>query len=232
MYNKTVRSIKKEWISIPAIRQWQTGRFFAGMTNRVILVLIVVLVSSLNAQSNSQELLSSVQKKYKSINDLTADFRQSISEKSNVTGKIQYSRGNKLRLELKNSTIISDGVNLWNYNKSQKKVVISRVSPDDPTFVSIDKFIFDYPSKSIVTVEKEGGQEYLVLVPRKGSNLEFKKAKIWVNQDQLMTKILVENLTGAMMDFQLSNYKLNQSLSDSKFTFSPPEGTNIIDLRK
>jgi chaperone LolA len=186
----------------------------------------------MRAQESGKEFLSAVQKKYKSLNDLTAEFRQSLNEKSIVSGKIQYSKGNKLRLELKNSTIISDGANLWNYNKSQKKVVISSVSPDDPSFFSPDKFLFSYPSKSIVSTEKEEGQDILVLVPLKGSNLDFKKAKIWVNHDNLITRILVENLSSVLMDFQLSNYKLNQSLPDSKFTFSPPEGTNIIDLRK
>lgn len=197
-----------------------------------ITILILFLAVSMRAQESGKEFLSAVQKKYKSLNDLTAEFRQSLNEKSIVSGKIQYSKGNKLRLELKNSTIISDGANLWNYNKSQKKVVISSVSPDDPSFFSPDKFLFSYPSKSIVSTEKEEGQDILVLVPLKGSNLDFKKAKIWVNHDNLITRILVENLSSVLMDFQLSNYKLNQSLPDSKFTFSPPEGTNIIDLRK
>ena len=197
-----------------------------------ITILILFFAGSMSAQESGKELLSAVQKKYKSLNDLTAEFRQSFNEKSNVSGKIQYSKGNKLRLELKNSTIISDGANLWNYNKSQKKVVISSASPDDPSFFSPDKFLFSYPSKSIVSSEKEEGQDILVLVPLKGSNLDFKKAKIWVNQNNLISRIQVENLSGSLMDFQLSNYKLNQNLPDSKFTFSPPEGTNIIDLRK
>ena len=197
-----------------------------------VLILLLILTASACGQNSGKDLLSVVQNKYKSLKDLTADFKQSLNEKSNLLGKIQYAKGNKLRVELKNSTIISDGTTLWNYNKSQKKVVISRVSPDDPSFFSPDKFLFGYPSKSVVSMEKEEGQEILVLIPMTESNLDFKKAKIWVNHDNLMTRILVENLSGAFMDFHLSDYKLNQSLPDSKFTFSPPEGTNIIDLRK
>ncbi len=196
------------------------------------IILLLVLVIPITAQDNSKGLLSIVQRKYNSLNNFTADFKQFLNEKSNVAGKIQYSKGNKLRLELRNSTIISDGITLWNYNKSQKKVVITRVSSDDPSYFSLDKFIFDYPSKSVVSIENEDGQVLLVLVPRKESNLDFKKARIWLNPDNRIARIIVENLSGANMDFQLSNYKLNQSLPDSKFTFSPPEGTNIIDLRK
>ena len=177
-------------------------------------------------------MLDSVQKKYKSLTDFSADFKQSMNEKSSLKGKIFYSRGNKLRLELKNSTIISDGTILWNYNKGQKKVVINNASGSDPSFFTTDKFLYDYPSKSGVTMEKEDNQEVLVLVPQKESNLNFKKAKIWVNQDYLIIRISVENLSGTNMNLQFSNYNLNRNLPESMFTFSPPEGTNIIDLRK
>jgi outer membrane lipoprotein carrier protein len=196
------------------------------------IILISILAFSAIAQDKSKDLLDSVQKKYKSLTDLTADFKQSLNEKTSLKGKIFYSKGNKLRLELKNSTIISDGTVLWNYNKGQKKVVINNASGSDPSFFTTDKFLYDYPSKSGVTMEKEDNQDVLVLVPQKESNLNFKKAKILVNQDYLIIRISVENLSGNNMNLQFSNYNLNRNLPESLFTFSPPEGTNIIDLRK
>ena len=119
------------------------------------IILISILAFSAIAQDKGKDLLDSVQKKYKSLTDLSADFKQSMNEKSSLKGKIFYSRGNKLRLELKNSTIISDGTILWNYNKGQKKVVINNASGSDPSFFTTDKFLYDYPSKSGVTMEKE-----------------------------------------------------------------------------
>jgi len=196
------------------------------------IIFISILAFSAIAQDKGKDLLDSVQKKYKSLTDFSADFKQSMNEKSSLKGKIFYSRGNKLRLELKNSTIISNGTILWNYNKGQKKVVINNASGSDPSFFTTDKFLYDYPSKSGVTMEKEDNQDVLVLVPQKESNLNFKKAKIWVNQDYLIIRISVENLSGTNMNLQFSNYNLNRNLPESMFTFSPPEGTNIIDLRK
>jgi outer membrane lipoprotein-sorting protein len=81
-------------------------------------------------------------------------------------------------------------------------------------------------------MEKEDNQDVLVLVPQKDSNLNFKKAKIWVNLDYLIIRISVENLSGNNINLQFSNYNLNKNLPESIFTFSPPEGTNVIDLRK
>lgn len=197
-----------------------------------VLITIVVLVVSVSAQDKSKDFLEMVQKKYNSINDLSAEFKQLLNEKNNLIGKLYYARGNKLRLELKNSTVISDGTVLWNYNKKQKKVVINNASSSEPSYFSVDKFLNDYPSKSTVSLEKEDDRNVLVLVPQKDSNLNFKKAKIWVKQDSLIERVSIENLSGGIVNLQFSNYKLNQNLPDSMFTFSPPEGTNVIDLRK
>ena len=196
------------------------------------IILITILAFSVLAQDNGKDLLGSVQKKYKSINDLSADFKQSLNGKGGITGKFYYSKGNKFRLELKNSTIISDGTTLWNYNKGQKKVVINNTSSSDPSSFTVENFLFDYPSKSNVTLEKENNRNILVLVPRKEEKMNFKKTKIWINSDYLITQVNIENLSGTITNFQLSNYKLNQNLSGSIFSFSPPEGINVIDLRK
>lgn len=197
-----------------------------------VLITIVVLVVSVSAQDKSKDFLEMIQKKYNSINDLSAEFKQLLNEKNSLIGRLYYARGNKLRLELKNSTVISDGTVLWNYNKKQKKVVINNSSSSDPSYFSVDKFLYDYPSKSAVSLEKEDNRNVLVLVPQKDSNLNFKKAKIWIKQDSLIERVSIENLSGGIVNLQFSSYKLNQNLPDSMFTFSPPEGTNVIDLRK
>jgi len=198
----------------------------------LVLFFIFFSVVSVYAQDQGKDLLEAVQKKYKSINDLSADFKQSTNGKTTVNGKILFSKGNKLRLELKNSTIISDGTVLWNYNKGQKKVVINNASGSDQSSFTINKFLYDYPSKSVVTMEKEDDHDVLVLFPQKDNTMNFKKTKIRVNQDYLIIDVSIENLSGTITNLQFSNYKLNQNLPESKFTFSPPEGTNVIDLRK
>lgn len=206
--------------------------FFDLNLRGLLLFFILLFVVSVSAQDKGKDFLDAVQKKYKSLNDLSADFKQSTNGKASINGKIFFSKGNKLRLELKNSTIISDGTILWNYNKGQKKVVINNASGSGPSSFTIDKFLYDYPSKSDVTLEKEDNLDVLVLVPQKDNNMNFKKTKIWVNQDYLILEVSIENLSGTITNIQFSNYKLNQNLPESRFTFSPPEGTNVIDLRK
>ncbi len=213
------------------IKTSKTSEVFINLRG-LLLFIILLFVVSVSAQDKGKDFLDAIQKKYKSINDLSADFKQSTNGKASISGKIFFSKGNKLRLELKNSTIISNGTILWNYNKGQKKVVINSASGSDPSSFTIDKFLYDYPSKSGVSLEKEDNHDVLVLVPQKDNDMNFKKTKIIVNQDYLIIEVSIENLSGTFTNLQFSNYKLNQNLPESKFIFSPPEGTNIIDLRK
>jgi chaperone LolA len=213
------------------IKTSETSEVFINLRG-LLLLFILLFVVSVSAQDKGKDILDAVQKKYKSINDLSADFKQSTNGKASLNGKIFFSKGNKLRLELKNSTIISDGTVLWNYNKGQKKVVINNASGSELSSFSIDKFLYDYPSKSTVTLEKENNHNVLLLVPQKDNDMNFKKTRIRVSQDNLIIEVSIENLSGAITNLQFSNYKLNQNLLESKFIFSPPEGTNVIDLRK
>jgi chaperone LolA len=213
------------------IKTSETSEVFINLRG-LLLLFILLFVVSVSAQDKGKDILDAVQKKYKSINDLSADFKQSTNGKASLNGKIFFSKGNKLRLELKNSTIISDGAIFWNYNKGQKKVVINNASGSELSSFSIDKFLYDYPSKSTVTLEKENNHDVLLLVPQKDNDMNFKKTRIRVNQDNLIIEVSIENISGAITNLQFSNYKLNQNLLESKFIFSPPEGTNVIDLRK
>ena len=161
------------------IKTAETSEVFINLRGLVLLSIsfILLFVVSVLAQDKGKDFLDAVQKKYKSINDFSADFKQSTNGKVSLNGKIFFSKGNKLRLELKNSTIISDGNTIWNYNKGQKKVVINNVSASDPSSFSIDKFLNDYPSKSLVTLEKEDNLDVLVLVPKSENDMNFKNQK-------------------------------------------------------
>jgi outer membrane lipoprotein-sorting protein len=52
-----------------------------------------------------------------------------------------------------------------------------------------------------------------------------------INKDNLVEKIIIERTASGEMSIELSNYKLNQDLPDTRFSFTPPEGSTIIDLR-
>lgn len=195
-------------------------------------VFLFLLTITISAQNSAKEVLESLQNRYKTINDFSVDFKQSVNNKSDFAGKLIYARENKIRIELNKSTIISDGKSIWNYSKSKNQVIINNTDATMGSYFSVDKFLYDYPAKSSLDLQKDNGTNVLVLNSKENSGADFRTAKIWINSDNLVSRVSIENLSGKTIEVDLSNYSINKNIADSKFSFSPPEGTKIIDLRK
>ncbi len=74
---------------------------------------------------SAESVLKSLQNKFDSITDLSADVTQKSNGKSSLSGKMYFKKENNLRIEFGNQTIVADGKTSWNYNKKDKKVIIS-----------------------------------------------------------------------------------------------------------
>lgn len=193
----------------------------------IFFVMIVYPAFCALPQSNA---LNQLQNKFRTIQDFSADFKQFTDGRVGLSGKIFYKKEKLFRLELKNLLIVTDGKTSWNYNKKSNKVIISNYDENDQTVLSIDKFVFDYPAESNVLEEKDGEEVVIVLNP-KNNKLNFQKAKIWTDKNNLAEKLLIVDLSGNSITVEFSNYKLNQSIPNSKFNFNSSEGTKVIDLR-
>lgn len=181
--------------------------------------------------AQGKDILNKLQKKFLLINDLSADFVQYTNSQKNLEGKFFYKKDNQLRLELKNLLIVTDGKTNWNYNKKQKKVIISDYDENDPSVISLRKIIIDYPSKCTVTESDEAGIPVIELKPETGSGINAQLIKIWMNNEHFVRKVLIKSDSGSDLEFRFSGYKINPGLPDSDFTFNSPEGIKIIDLR-
>ena len=194
--------------------------------------LVLIFFTNILAQNDSNSLLEKIQDKYKSISSFTADFSQYFGNNKKNSGKFFFKKDNNIRLDTKSSTIVSNGSTNWNYNKKQNKVIISDYDDSDASMFSFDKIIYDFPSKSNVNQSNENGNKILIFTPKNESDLNFNQAKLWINNDNLIKKIEIKEKNNSLMTIDLSNYLLNQDLADSQFSFSPPEGTKVIDLRQ
>ena len=199
------------------------------MKKSVFLILSMFLYVSVYGQDNSSDLLKALQTKYNSANTISVNFTKFSGSKEDFSGKLFLKKDNKLRIELKNNTIITDGKTFWNYNKKENKVIINNYDPSEPSELSLNTFINDYPSKSNLTSGEEGNYKTLTLVP-KTSELNFNSAKLFINKDDLVDKVIIDSNSGEA-EIAFSNYKIDRGIPDSEFTYSPPEGIKVIDLR-
>lgn len=201
------------------------------MTKISYIIFLIFFCTAINsAQNSGEQIVKALQNKFKTINDLSADFHQISNGKTALSGKFYYAKENKLRLELKSLILVSDGETNWNYNKKADKVIISNYNADDPTILSLEKIINDYPSECSVTAEKANNGSALLFTPNNQA-LNFKNAKIYINNDNLISKMTVTDKNDGIIQIEFSNYKLNGNISRSMFTFTPPKGSKVIDLR-
>lgn len=195
-----------------------------------ILTYFIMMIFSLNYLSSGEELLKKLQDKFEKINDLTAEFKQSTNEKAAINGKFFFKKKDMLRVELKKSILISNGVTNWNFNQKENKVIISK-NEDNASPLSLKKVIYDYPRECSISSEIIEREEILILTPNKNSSIGYSLVKIWVNNENLIKQIVMKDKADNQIRIDFTNYRINQKIPDSKFSFSPPEGSKVIDLR-
>lgn len=196
-----------------------------------IIPLLLLFTVNLNFDDASEKLLKNLQNKYEKVKDLSADFKQSTNGKAILNGKFFFKKEDKLRIEFKSSTLISDGATNWSYNQKENKVIISKNDENNASPFSLRKVLFDYPKECVVASEMDNGTELLVLTPNKDSSIGYSLIKIWINNENLINRIVLKDKADNLIQIDFSKYKVNQKISDSKFNFTPPEGSKVIDLR-
>jgi chaperone LolA len=199
--------------------------------NIIISFLLLFFTVGLNFDQIGEQLLKNLQDKFDKVGDLSAEFRQSTNGKATVNGKFFFKKDNKLRIEFKNSVLVSDGVTNWSYNQKEHKVVISKHEENSASPFSLRKVVYDYPKECAVTSENDKDTEILVLTPTQDSNIGYSLIKIWINKENLINRIILKDKADNLIQIDFSKYKVNQKITDSKFIFTPPEGSKVIDLR-
>ncbi len=199
---------------------------------KISISLFVLLLSTVGFTQNAESVLKSLQNKFDSVTDLTSDIAQKNNGQSNLTGKMYFKKENNIRLELGNQTIVADGKTSWNYNKKNKKVIIGDYDEAGSGLLSINYLVYQYPSECDLSLSSEGSKQILILKPKPKSNKNnLGEVKLYISKENLIDKAVISNPASGSMEVSFSNYKLNQNLSESKFSFTAPEGTTVVDLR-
>lgn len=196
-----------------------------------IISLLLFFTVNLNFDDVGDRFLKNLQDKFDKVKDLTADFKQSTNGKAILNGKFFFKKEDKLRIEFKNSILISDGETNWSFNQKENKVIISKNDESNASPFSLRKVVFDYPKECLVTSEMENSTKVLVLTPNKDSSIGYSSIKIWMNKENLISRIVLKDKVDNLIQIDFLKYKVNQKISESKFIFTAPEGSKVIDLR-
>ncbi len=196
----------------------------------------------LTGYSFSQELspgkvLENVQTKYSQMNDVSADFIQSIKLRykqsgQKTSGTIQLKKGNKYRIEMEQQTIVTDGKTVWMYSPNTKQVLIDVFKQNRQQF-SPDKFLVGLPKNfSATTLDTANGQLILTLEPTKTASVSsiMTSVKVWVNKNSwLIEKIEYSDKNGTATSIVISNIRFNKGIADSSFRFEITPEMKTVD---
>ena len=195
-----------------------------------IFISGTLMLSAQDQDPKAKTILADVSKTTKSYKTISADvvYTELDKDKKPIskpqTWKIT-TKGDKFRIEIPGTTIVSDGKTLWNYNKDAKEVTIKNFDPEsddqNPSkmFTMYEngyKFKYDKEEK-VGTVTCHSIDLYPAVKPEKK---KFHTIKLYTDKNKKqVVKLKMMMRDGGTQTYDVKALKPNVELADAQFTF-------------
>ena len=187
----------------------------------------------------AQEVATSIQRKYDTIRDFSADFVHTheggvLKRKRVERGTLLVKKPGKMRWTYQapdEKVFVSDGVRLIQYFPDENRAVVSEVPDDDQAAVLFLAGRGNLTRDFNVSFGQGGGDASptwtLRLEPRKPQP-EYDWLEIAAARNTLVLQSLtVAEKQGSRSTFVFTNFKENPGLADKTFAFSIPRGAEV-----
>jgi outer membrane lipoprotein carrier protein len=212
-----------------------------------VLTVICLLVASLGAAAQTQPetvqaITTRVDKKYNSLQTLTADFHEQYSGAGvsrRESGTLALKRNGKMRWDFtqpRTKLFISDGKVAYFYVPEDRQVRKAQVKTLDD-FHSPLRYLLgksrlakEFKDLRIETAEapSQPGNVIISGVPQHLSD-RVERVKLEINPRSAIQRIVITEVDGAVTEFRFSNLVENGHLADERFRFVPPKGVEVIE---
>lgn len=161
-------------------------------------------------------------------------FEQSGAQGS-TSGTLQYTNGNRYRLEFPKQTIVSNGTTVWTWTPARKQVIVSKANARrgglTPSEI-LTKFPGSYRPTLVGerTVDKRP-----VWVVRCDAGAEkigdVTTATLYIDKSTYrFSRIDLTSPSMGTMTVRITDARYNVSIPESRFQFVPPAGARVIRL--
>lgn len=207
-----------------------------------LLATFLLLTAQPARAQDAAAIVSSIQKKYASINDLNSRFTQEtrikdLEEKVLSSGKVWFKKPSMMKWQYEEpwkDTIVSDGKKVWYFDSRENQVAETEIdsvwagSLGSYTVISIledlDR-LFDVRLGAGSTDEQ--GNILLDLKQKKQEH--SKQVTIAVDpKTHMLRKIIIGDIFGNTTIIELGTAEVNLNIPDSFFTFRKPEGARTV----
>ena len=172
------------------------------------------------------------------VNSMQADFEQNIITKSGqatnepTIGKMSLLRPGKFRWETTSpmkQLIIADGKYVWVYDADLEQVTKNKIDyhqPGNPAMLLSGSVIALQKTFTVNVILDETDSSWFQLNPKSKNNM-YQWIKLHFTNGKITEMFMADNL-GQQSEIQFKNIKMNQTLSNSLFTFKPPKNVDVI----
>ncbi len=189
---------------------------------------------------NPKEIVKKVEKTYKQLKSLQADFTQEFKwelagETQTVQGTLYLQDGNKYRIETDSQEIVTDGTTVWTFSKKSEQVIIDVLETSDENPMPknlLFKYSEEYKPIFVAEEEIDGHKTYLLNLVPKDEEPFIKSMRIWVDTDDWFTrKIEQVDINDNVNTYMVANIQKNVKLDASIFSFEVLPGYEVVDMR-
>jgi outer membrane lipoprotein carrier protein len=229
------------------LRQASHARLWAMRWFGVGVCLVGLLVGSA-VGLDGPEVVRRMQGRFAKVQTLSARFEkqhhwQLVDQKTRLKGRLYVEKPGKFRFETDVQTVATDGTTAWNYVPDNEQVLVSgygKVQEDR----SFEKMLFDlillgageYTSAFTAgyggDARVRGSRCHILVLDAREADRYVSRVRVWVDRKLwLVRRIEYRNINDDVTTYELWDIKVNKELKPSLFTFEPPKGVEVVDLR-
>ena len=220
---------------------------FRTMKTKYALVLLVIffclsaLFFNVREIKGDDDIVALVQKKYKAVNAVEANFVQenyifSLDQCREFRGKIFLKKPNFFDMEVSypsQQRQTFDGKYLWVYTPANNQVLKNKLSPDflHHPFINLLSTMENLDRDFFISVcNAEGAPDLSLKLSLKEKYSELREVFITVEGSNYQVKELtIYYESGNYTRLVLSKIKENQKISPKRFQFIPPAGSEVVE---
>lgn len=190
--------------------------------------------SAQKIDAKAKSILDAVSSNYKAKNNVYFKFVYGTGNGKNVTKTepgIFYSAKNKYKLKIMGTEQIFDGSKIYNISAEDQEVTVAKPTGNEQMFSPlnyIEEYKKGYNVKYVGKVRVNGvNTDYIKLSPTKNNGI--KEVNLFVNtaKNQLV-KLEQFSTDNSVSVIAISDYRENQNLSNSMFSFDKAQYKNYI----
>lgn len=221
------------------IRRFISGRLVSTLVLGCILLVLPEGIRAQESQTGELTLImAGLRSTWQEMEGLHADFTHTfvwvLADETQVTkGRLWLAGRNRFRLEFDERTIVSDGRDVWDYDRKKKQVLIYRSDPSGGIANQEQLFLAYTEGVEAQWVREEGEGEDRRVVIRllRGENEDPQSVDVWVDPVRMIA-VRADYMDGAGNNhsYVLEGIELTAQ-PEEKFKFTIPEGVVVVDMR-